>query len=188
MSIDVGGWIEVRSPEMPSWKALEGIDIDRVSGMLECLFGEGDRYHFRPIAPGRGVPDDASPEVRSVLAVPTDIGVVGWITWAEIAGIDWNEHAVTGYTRYIRTKHGHLVPDPSRQHLYREPPDEVVGRLGGWPEGADELELDGAVYRRGLVARSEVMSEDWELLFRRLQKLAGTYGPDGVRIVVWLVA
>lgn len=193
MSIDVGGWIEVRTPGIPAWKGIERLDsyIDRDNGMLECLFGKYRGYHFEPIAPGRGVPADASPEVREHTATwsERDQEAVDWIKWAELMAINWNEQAVTGYERFIRTKRGALVVDhanESRQH--RERLEEVLDRMGGWPEDADEIEVDGAIYRRLLVSRGAVKSEDWHLLFHKMEQLAARYGPDGVRIIVWLIA
>jgi len=196
MSIDVGGWIEVRIPETAGtavWNGIERIDsyLDRANGMLECLFGIDRGYHFRPIAPARGVPTDASAEVRTEIASwsPAEAEGVEWITWAEIAAIDWDEQAVSGYERNIRTKHGELIRDPAHYtRRARERLEETLDRLGGWPEGSDELEVDGAIYRRLLTSRSMVKSEGWELLFAKLEKLAARYGPDGVRLVVWLVA
>jgi hypothetical protein len=193
MSIDVGGWIEVRTPGTPEWKGIERLRsyIDRANGMLECLFGIRSRYGVWPVAPGRGVPADASPEVRADVAAwsQADVEAVNWITWAEIASIDWDEQVVSGYRRYIRTKRGALVPDPAHDtRRARERLREAADRLGGWPEGSDELEVDGAIYRRELESRGAVKTEDWQLLFAKLEKLAVGYGPDGVRIVVWLVA
>ena len=199
MSIDVGGWIEVRMAGTSAWKGIERINsyTDRANGMLQCLFGLGQTYHFQPIAPARGVPADASPEVRRDIATwgewearnaTTGETEVNWITWAEIAAIDWQEQAVSAYERFIRTKRGQLIRDPAHGWQHRARLAEVLDRQGGWPEGSDELEVDGAIYRRLLVARNTVKSEDWQLLFAHLEKLAAQYGPDGVRLVVWLVA
>jgi hypothetical protein len=204
MSIDVGGYIEVRTPGASVWKALEGIDIDRDNGMLRCLFGGASGYIFPPIAPGRTVPPpDASPEVLSRFrhsGSPTDEenSIQGWITWAEIMAIDWEKPEVVGYNGYIRTKRGELVPSlghtdrPDRERReevrrQQERLQEVLNQLGGWPEEAEDLEVDGVIYRRVLRSRSEVMSEDWQLLFERMKKLATQYKPEGVRLVVWLV-
>jgi hypothetical protein len=64
---------------------------------------------------------------------------------------------------------------------------QLLDQLGGWPEGTDDLEVDGVIYQRVLRSRREVMSEDWQLLFAKMKKLATQYGPEGVRIIVWLV-
>jgi hypothetical protein len=205
MSVDVGGYIEVRTSGTPRWKALESIAIDRADGMLKCLFGGSSGYIFPPIAPGRtALPPDASTAVLRRFrptSSPTDeeTSLEGWITWAEIAAIAWEKPEVIGYNGYIRTKHGQLVPDlghtdwPERERLqevrrHRERLQEVLDQLGGWPEGSDDVEVDGVIYQRVLRSRHEVMSEDWRLLFAKMKKLATQYGPEGVRLVVWLVA
>jgi hypothetical protein len=205
MGVGVGGYLEVRSPGATPWKALEPIDIDRANGMLKCLFGGSPGYIFPPIAPGRTVPpSDASTAVFSRFrptGSPTDeeTSLEGWITWAEIAAIDWEKPEVIGYNGYIRTEHGQLIPYlghtdwPHRERQeevrrHRDRLQEVLDQLGGWPAGSDELEVDGVIYRRELRSRSEVMSEDWRFLFAKMKKLATQYGPDGVRLIVWLVA
>jgi hypothetical protein len=205
MSVDVVGYLEVRSPGTSVWKALEPIDIDRANGMLKCLFGGASEDIFPPIAPGRtALPPDASPEVFRWFrptGSPTaeENPLEGWITWAELVVIDWERPEVIGYDGYIRTKRGELIPDrghtdwphrereeEARRHQQRL--QEVLDQLGGWPEATDDLEVDGVIYRRVLRSRSEVMSEDWQLLFAKMKKLATQYGPDGVRLIVWVVA
>jgi hypothetical protein len=204
MGVDVGGYLEVHSPGISVWKALEPITIDRADDMLKCLFGGPTGYIFPPLAPGRtALPPDASPEVFRRFrptGSPTDgeNPLEGWITWAEIAAIDWEKLEVVGYNGYIRTNHGQLIPDPGhtdwpdreRQkevRRHREQLHEMLDQLSGWPEGTDDLEVDGVIYQRVLRSRSEVMSEDWRLLFAKMQKLATQYGSEGVRIIVWLV-
>lgn len=192
MSIDVGGWIEVRPSETAYWKGLERLEgyIDSANGMLDCLFGLGLRYPFRPVASGRGVRGDASSEVQREVSAWSEAEATEtyWITLAEISAIDWDEQAVSGYEREVRTERGKLMVDTAPNPHKWERLEETLDRMGGWPEGSDELEVDGAIYRRILVARSTVKSEDWQLLFRKLESLGGVYGPDGVRLVIWLIA
>jgi hypothetical protein len=127
-----------------------------------------------------------------------EIPLEGWLTWAEIVAIDWEKPEVVGYEGYIRTKRGELVPDlghtdrPYRERMeedrrHRERLQEELDQMGGWPEGSDDVEVDGVIYRRELRSRSEVMSEDWRSLFAKMKKTATQYGPEGVRLVVWLV-
>jgi len=205
MGVDVEGYLEVRSPGTSIWKALEPITIDRANGMLKCLFGGASGCIFPPIAPGRAaLPPDVSPEVLRwfrPMGSPTaeENPLEGWITWAELVVMDWEKPEVIGYDGYVRTKRGELIPDPghtdwpNRERLqaiqrHRERLDEVLDQLGGWPDGSDDVEVDGVIYRRVLRSRSEAMSEDWRLLFARMKNLATQYGPDGVRLIVWIVA
>jgi hypothetical protein len=187
------------------WKALELIAIDRANGMLRSLFGGASGSIFPPIAPGRAaLPSDVAPEVfrrfRSTESSTAEENPLeGWVTWAELVAIDWEKPEVIGYEGYIRAKRGELIPDPGhtdwpkRERLQsvqrrRERRDEALDQLGGWPDGADDVEVDGVIYRRVLRSRGEAMTEDWRLLFAKMEKLATQYGPDGVRLIVWTVA
>ena len=85
----------------------------RQYGMFANLFGvrNGDPEHvtavgrFRAIAPGRGVPADASP----YYAQETHGTGQTWVLWSELAAIDWNEEG----ERYIVEEWpGRQYPDP----------------------------------------------------------------------------
>nr|WSY54131.1 hypothetical protein OG999_31080 [Streptomyces sp. NBC_00886] len=79
---------------------------------LACLFGVRNSYGFRPLAEGRGLPVDASGEVRATFAGyggPARVHSTTWITRDELAGADWDEtdrsgarsrRAVAGDTSY----------------------------------------------------------------------------------------
>ena len=44
------------------------LDTDNAYDALACLFGVRNSYGFRPLAEGRGLPVDASDEVRATFA------------------------------------------------------------------------------------------------------------------------
>jgi hypothetical protein len=103
MGADIYGWVETRSPGWPEWESAIRITdiVYRQYGMFASLFGvrNGDPEHvtadgrFRAIAPGRGVPADAS----AYYAQETHGAGQTWALWSELAAIDWEEEG----TRYI---------------------------------------------------------------------------------------
>ncbi|PKV90172.1 hypothetical protein [Streptomyces sp. TLI_146] len=66
---------------------------------LACLFGIRNSFGFRPLAEGRGLPDDASDGLRNEIAAyggPDDVYGTTWLTWAELAATDWQETDASG--------------------------------------------------------------------------------------------
>ncbi|MFD0374270.1 hypothetical protein [Streptomyces sp. NPDC127112] len=64
-----------------------------------CLFGIRNTFGFRPVAEGRGFPSDASEGLASEFAVyggPADVFGTTWLTWAEVAAVDWAETDSSG--------------------------------------------------------------------------------------------
>ncbi|AZP15571.1 hypothetical protein ACIGMX_39915 [Streptomyces aquilus] len=79
------------------WQA--AIDLDLLNtgnayDALACLFGVRNSFGFRPLAEGRGLPEDASEGLRKRLAGwggPASAWGTTWITWAELRAADWDE-------------------------------------------------------------------------------------------------
>ncbi|MFI7414674.1 hypothetical protein ACIBU0_39145 [Streptomyces sp. NPDC049627] len=105
MSTDVSGMIECR-PGARIWgeddeDALwhEAIDLfvlntGNAYDALACLFGVRNSFGFRPLAEGRGLPDDVSGEVRDRFHAeggPGHVWGTTWISWAELIAADWDE-------------------------------------------------------------------------------------------------
>ncbi|WP_411071185.1 hypothetical protein [Streptomyces sp. cmx-4-25] len=103
MSTDVSGTIECRpgarlwgpDDEDAVWEL--GIDLFLLNrgnayDGLACLFGIRNSFGFRPLAEGRGFPDDASDGLRAEFAGyggPHSVHGTTWVTWAELAATDW---------------------------------------------------------------------------------------------------
>ncbi|WP_404950926.1 hypothetical protein HFP69_35960 [Streptomyces sp. ARC12] len=110
MSTDISGMIECRpgariwglDDEDSVWEA--GIDLYLLNqgnayDGLACLFGIRNSYGFRPLAEGRGFPDDASDALREEFAGyggPPDVYGTTWLTWAELNATDWQETNISG--------------------------------------------------------------------------------------------
>lgn len=105
MSTDVSGMIECRpgariwghDDEDTVWEA--GIDLlllntGNAYDGLACLFGIRNSFGFQPLAEDRGLPDDASDGLREMYAGyggPQDVYGTTWLSWAELAAVDWQE-------------------------------------------------------------------------------------------------
>ncbi|MET9673453.1 hypothetical protein ABZY68_10230 [Streptomyces sp. NPDC006482] len=121
MSTDVSGMIECRpgarlwglDDEDTVWEA--GIDLFLLNrgnayDGLACLFGIRNYFGFRPLAEGRGFPDDASDELRGEFAGyggPRYVHGTTWLTWAELSATDWQETDDSG----TRTRASAAGPD-----------------------------------------------------------------------------
>ncbi|WP_151774305.1 hypothetical protein [Streptomyces abyssomicinicus] len=110
MSTDVSGMIECRpgarlwgpDDEETVWEA--GIDLMLLNSGnaydgLACLFGIRNYFGFRPLAEGRGFPEDASEGLRREFAEyggPRCVHGTTWLTWAELEATDWQETDASG--------------------------------------------------------------------------------------------
>ncbi|WP_214322671.1 hypothetical protein [Nonomuraea sediminis] len=105
MSTDVSGMIECRpwghiwegDDEDAVWQVaidLYLLNIGNAYDALACLFGVRNSFGFQPLTEERGLPDDASDELRDVFNAsggPEDVWGTTWISWAELASADWDE-------------------------------------------------------------------------------------------------
>ncbi|MFE2476710.1 hypothetical protein [Streptomyces sp. NPDC059389] len=110
MSTDISGMIECRpgarlwgpDDEDSVWEAaIDLFLLNRGNAYdgLACLFGVRNSFGFRPVAEGRGFPDDASVGLRSEYAAyegPGDAFGTTWGTWAEVTAVDWQETDSSG--------------------------------------------------------------------------------------------
>ena len=154
--------------------------------LWECLFEPtNSSLQFNPVAPGRGVPADASTQVlRDWESQSEPHTVASWIDWAGIERIDLQELSPgfdRGPARYRRV----VAPD---------------GRLGGWtPDGHEdgypglqdfhplEEERDGFLYRWERRTRGQVLSRYRERpLLETLRESGEIHGPGNARMIFWM--
>jgi hypothetical protein len=101
MGTDISGWIEVNPfPENGVWSGVialrRGAFSERAYELWGYLIGIWRRKHFTPLAPQRGMPEDASPSVKqeyeaAMALIPGEYHSLTWITWAEIQRVNWDE-------------------------------------------------------------------------------------------------
>lgn len=198
MGTDAYGWIECRPwPDTRStagpWLAavdLRLLNISRNYRAFACLFGVRNE-HFAPIAAGRGMPRDASAEVR---AAPDSYDhSTSWITYAEVEQIDWDEPLAAPNERITHYRHG---PDgPVATGALGWTPD--FGRLTGmtpsslhrieesWPD-QDQWDAGDILYRYEPTPRRDVEGLDaWAPVWAAMKLLADLHGSQNVRLTVW---
>jgi hypothetical protein len=183
MGCDIHGFVECRvtygtlDEEDTGWHA--AIDLDLLYGGRDydafgCLFGVRNYAGFRPLAGERGLPDDVSAQTQNAYEEWSPDGhSPSWISWAELARVDWNEPA-------------DAVDE--RVHEYRLTPGQ------GWvlagksfrdgqrrPEGSDRL------CRVVRMVRRDAVPEDgeWAPVWTIMRALADIHGSENVRLVVW---
>jgi hypothetical protein len=102
MGLQLHGWIEIRIPDYSQgWEEAINVDhlgIGRMNEIFIHVFGimpsgsrvEDDLY---PLAAARGVPSDASPEVREWDPEDPRTGYKGhtWILWSELEHTPWGQ-------------------------------------------------------------------------------------------------
>ncbi|MDH6538578.1 hypothetical protein [Streptomyces sp. SPB4] len=145
MSTDVSGMIECRpgarlwSPddEDTVWEvAIDLLLLNRGNAYdgLACLFGIRNYFGFRPLAEGRGFPDDASDGLRDEFADcggPRYVHGTTWLTWAELETTDWQETDTSG----TRTRASAAGVDTDWGRVWS------VMRILGEVHGADNVRL-----------------------------------------------
>ena len=204
MGTDIYGYIEVGRRGRGGgvrWAAIEARSVLRHYDMFGCLFGVSNYANFRPVVPERGIPEDASPEVKQRVAEllpwaeadPTAFHSATWITWAEIKAIDWQEEALEADSRlrrYRRAEDGTLVYEGKSSWS-----GELAAAVGMditeaifyklvLPDGV-EFELGEHVYRAVKMKREDVLDDRWRTVFEKMEGLAEEYGDELVRWVVW---
>jgi len=213
MGWDIEGFIECRqqnaqSPET-GWvvvRNLYPLYRGRNYDAFGCLFGWQNYANFRPIAAGRGLPQDVSSEVKKRHdELGKEAAGTTWISWSEIKAIDWeeeSEQADSRIHRYERNEQGELIYTGkaawSREFMELANGEQLETEAGTMlsimealfakpsrPEG-QQWEKGNIVYRAEKLKRKDVY-DDWQDVFEAMQELATTYGDDGVRMVVWFV-
>ncbi|MEU0181724.1 hypothetical protein ABZ312_11130 [Streptomyces sp. NPDC006207] len=181
-----------RTSTAASSSAIRWHEVDYAS--FGYLFGVRNTLGFRPLAAGRGLPEDLSGRFREGLAPWVESGAMdgaGWVTWTELAAADRAavpEHFVGRVTWRRPSQPG----PPCRCFVPAVWPPDVVAAVGPRPP-----ELDGATHgftwsgpagecRYEPLTAGLVLGEGthWPHVFAVMEALAGRFGPDGVRLVV----
>lgn len=205
MGIDIHGWVEVRAPAdelrpdglVGTWQALSAlwVFVGRNRDVHDMLFGLNGGHLFEPAAPARGLPPDASPYVRQQyeqrVAYPLGFFGWSWLTWAEIAGLDWQERAREWQLHWYRrgadvrwVHDGDIVPEEYQGAgwLYGLQVDLQLGRIR---QETDAWGVGDWVCRIEYPTRRMLIDPGWSDLLEYMAMLARDWGSEGVRIVVW---
>ncbi|HEY1180541.1 MAG TPA: hypothetical protein VGF17_30665 [Phytomonospora sp.] len=203
MGTDISGFVEVRPHQrrrtttLAAWEFVADLDHlydGRSYDLFGCLFGVRNFAGFRPVAAGRGLPEDLSSRGAAEWKDwcqgahdPT------WITWAELAAIDLDEPAERPdlrYHHYRRTADGELTRVSKFSGGARV--TELIAASGmtpadgavPWPEGTEWSDGDD-VYRIERLVRRDVLPGCMSVLWKVMAALAELHGPEHVRLVVY---
>ncbi|MFE0380310.1 hypothetical protein ACFW1M_33170 [Streptomyces inhibens] len=211
MGVDIHGVIECRLWGKESWASASPWQVilslyelrhgrgDELS--WDCLFGYSSTEDIVPLFGRRGLPADATSQLRLDAEDPdTAEHSHSYATWAEIAAVDWDEPCMeNGRAAFYHLERWHRRPDGTLGFdAFAWPPidvhDAAADRFGedrtaphDWPEGA-EIEWDAYVYRPVVFTPRRLVFEDsdkWEPVFSVMRTLAGLHGDDNVRLVVY---
>jgi len=202
MGWDLAGELEVR----PSWH--EGMEdlgfepwvvamcpqliVGRNYEAFHCLFGATSRRsRFEPVAAGRGLPPDASNEVREDARRSDEVDPAGccwptWVTWGELEQVDWDEiepGSLAVLHRFVRDDCGEWVRD-SEMPVDDEMDETLFRPDSTWVQG-QEWVVGDRLYRADYSTRRDALDEEWWSLFAIMRELSRWFTPDGVRLVVW---
>ncbi|MBU8860533.1 MULTISPECIES: hypothetical protein [unclassified Micromonospora] len=193
MGTDIAGGVEIRphGPGAP-WQ-LADVSLDALPRHYDAfglLFGVRNHAGFEPVAPGRGLPDDAGADLLALLADGGHDHT--WVTWAQLASVDWSAQAPRVDDRiheYELTSQGPRFVGKAGQHgrAWREIAGEHADHRGSsYPEGT-EWRAAGRVWRVERLTHGDVLRADPQLraLLDRMRELTDRYGDDNVRLVVW---
>ncbi len=205
MGTDIGGHIECRLRDRASrardpefvWRAAIDLDLlyeGRDYDAFGCLFGVRNYANFRPIAGGRGFPKDVSTQVLT-RAGKWDSHDPTWVTWAEIAAVNWDEMAPSADQRvhcYRRGPDGSLTYDhksgwsPKLAAATGYTLDDITSGLIVFREGQEWADGD-LVFRAERMSRRDAVPPDgaWWRVWMTMETLADMHGSGNVRLIVW---
>lgn len=97
MGTDIDGWIECRRMliDDETWEPvmkLGFVYVGRDYQAFRHLFGVRNTANVQPIAAKRGLPDDASPQVKEDARF-SGLSAHSWISWQELKQSDWEGDA-----------------------------------------------------------------------------------------------
>ncbi|MFC8225752.1 hypothetical protein [Streptomyces sp. NPDC057287] len=198
MGTDIYGFIECRrgysadGGPAPVWQPaieLGHLYDTRDYDAFGSLFGVRNHHGaFEPLAPGRGLPEDASETVaREHLGHGTT-----WISWAELAAADWDEATAEPDT-YL---HRYRRRSPGDAWVFEErafPVDRLAELSGltppggghGWPAGTEWEDGDVLLRIEPLTRRQTVHTATWAPVLTVMRVLAELHGGTCVRLSVW---
>ncbi|MGW4814362.1 hypothetical protein ACWEPB_22325 [Kitasatospora cineracea] len=207
MSTDIYGCIEIRDPaadedwfEWEPWQRCMDLDPlcrDNDYAAFALLFGVRNYRGWEPLAGHRGLPADASAATRAeyeeLRHLEPAVHGLTWVSWAELARVDLTA-VPAGLNGVVLVQEQGGSPGRwywvgeewgSEELLQRMGP-RVGGRspaelpFGAWTVGTTEV-----TYRRYTVGDAIGPGTDWEHVFAVMAALAGRFGADGVRLVVY---
>lgn len=172
---DASGWLAVIDA---------GALVPKHYDLFALLFGVTGYAGFDPLFAGRGLPPDATTLGSHEPQRDGSFGAT-WVSYAELAAVDWTREAER---LDERVHHFTIAADGTERFvgkvLLSSCPPSVRAALAGEGQAREGSDL----HRRRRLRRSDVRAGTYfDVLFDLMRALAGRFGPDDVRLVVWFV-
>jgi hypothetical protein len=196
MGTDISAWIEVTFETLPhenEWITIVHASLlfNRDYDLFGCLFGVKNYANFRPLAPDRGIPKDASITVRNELFKEAENP--SWILWSELKAVDWEEETLYPDDRlheYHYNENGELIFDT--KCAWSTAAEKATGLTmtqiqapdHHWLDG-QKWEFEGKIFRAERLKRKEVLHGAFSTVMDIMQVLGNRFGDENVRLVVW---
>lgn len=190
MGTSLLGFLEIRLSSNHSWRVMDNLNFFFLSQnypLYGLLFGVRNQAGFIPIAPNRGIPNDASKEVQECTAIFQDDPQTqdcSWISWQELSEIQWDAIPVEIVREYDKTDDeneleylGYFIGNDDRWH-FSDSQWASLKKLG-------VLERSGNVYKLDTGTARDAIDPSWEELFNRMKQLSSFYRAENVRMVIW---
>jgi hypothetical protein len=187
------GFLEiVGSYSMDRWEGLVKLrDLLRPDDgeAARCLFvPRPSTLRFKALFADRGLPDDASRDTQAAWSEwqsTTLVAQPSWATAAELSAVVWDELSA-GFSR----------EPPLRYRAHPLPYSDFSQWLFDGHASAEETQgheheaawvTDGHSFQPERRTRKQVFNErqDWRTLMKLVDVLAGVWGPERVRLVMW---
>lgn len=173
MGCDIHGYVEYNGWGL--WRDCISIKpiVGRNYDMFALLFGVRNDAAFIPVAPDRGMPVNVSDRVKEEYERwGEDAHSPSWITWQEIAQINWNGQGTQLADRVFCYRPGEDTSFQSfRMASYLTDEDYRLLDKGETIERFDRFEGTTVLYRREVQKTSDAISDDWQCLFDLMKRL-----------------
>ena len=189
MSVEIYGVIEGLKED--KWHFIREIDVDQSYDSFGSLFGVKNYTNLPPIAPARGIPEDASEETKilykaSIIRCNSIFGET-YITQSEIENIDWEEEAENYDDRvhtFVKGIEGWIPDGKTLYTIYsNEKGKIIISKDTMLEKGKTEMIVGGKLYKLKKLKRKECLTQSWLWLFYEMKELKKQY--NEVRLIVW---
>lgn len=179
----MNGYVEIQVVD--DWyAAIElGALLNKHLDLNACLFGVDNHAHYEPLFADRGIPDDCSARVAEAIErFPAAFFGGSWASYEELSRVDWDELATAADDRVHEIEVIEGVEKPVSKWLNSIRYPDVRAALAT----TSEVRQGNRVFRRPIIARREALVDThFPVLLELMQVLANTFGPKGVRLVVY---
>lgn len=185
------GWIEARYQEGARWWWQPVVSLAtslrrESAAALGLFFGISNGAGWNPVAPARGLPEDISPRARQDYTRAGDAFGATWALWSELRAVS-PETEARAFSPWI-SEYEHVGGQAYRFVQRFTGASFLTAEEEARLAAGEEVWRHGLVYRRQRLRAREVLTPEWQSLFRELNTIAAHAGDEGVRVVVWFLA